>query len=138
MFLTFDKQQQHKTIVESRCNPPNKDAIIEEIEEREEIYGKNINLYQIKPTRDKVTRAHGVQSFFQEGRVYFDESNKNHQALINQLIMFTGEGLFGDDMVDGCVYSLAEHKARIRGGVGEVRAKKVRHGKVSQHTGMRI
>ena len=110
LFITFDKWGQHKSVVESRCAPPNKDAVIEEIEDRERIYQKYVNLYQVKPHKDKVTRAHAVQSMFQEGRVLFDTNDPEQQGLIDELTMFTGDQNFHDDRVDALVMALTDIK----------------------------
>ena len=110
LFITFDKFQQHKSVVESRCAPPNKDAVIEEIEDRQRIYGKYVNLYQTKPNKDKVTRAHAVQSMFQEGRVLFDTTDPEQVGLIDELTMFTGDQNFHDDRVDALVMALTDIK----------------------------
>jgi len=113
LLLTYDKYQQHKSIVESRVTSDRGgDAMIQEIRERERIYGKYCNLYPVKPDKDKVRRAHFVQSLFQEGRVRFDLTDKNHQILINELTMFTGQQTYHDDCVDALVYALTEIKQR--------------------------
>lgn len=116
LLLTFDQYKQNQTVVESRCAPPNKDAIIEELEERQRIYHKYVNLQQVKPTRDKVTRASGVQSLVQEGRVYFNPSDKNQSHLMDELTMFTGSQDFHDDCVDALVYALRSMRTREESG----------------------
>lgn len=113
VMMVFDKEQQHKTIVESRIAQKTNqlgDAFIQEIRDRERIYGKNVNLYPIRPSKDKVQRLRYVQGLFQEGRVYFDFHNTNHQILINELTMFTGDQQFHDDGVDAIGYALADMK----------------------------
>lgn len=112
LFVNFDNWKQHKTVVESRCKPPNVDAIIEEIHERERIYNTFLNLRQVKPDKDKVRRAHAVQSIVQQGRVYFDLNDPGQQALLSELTMFTGDQKFHDDLVDAFVYALTEIKER--------------------------
>jgi len=112
LFVNFDKWQQHETVVESRCKEPNVDAIIEEIKERERIYSTYLNLRQIKPDKDKVRRAHAVQSICQQGRVYFDMNDPGQQALLSELTMFTGDQKFHDDLVDAFVYALTKIKDR--------------------------
>jgi predicted phage terminase large subunit-like protein len=110
LFRTFDTWQQHKSIVESRCKPPNKDAIVEEIEERQKLYGVHINMYQVKPIKDKVTRAHGVQSIIQSGRFHINRNDVTHLSFLKEMTMFTGNQKFHDDRVDGCVHALTEFK----------------------------
>lgn len=110
LFIVFDNQKQNKTIVESRCKAPNKDAIVEEIEDRQRVYGKHVNMYQVKPLRDKVTRAHAVQSICQEGRVYINRHDSAHQLLLEELTMFTGDQNFHDDLVDAFVMALTDVK----------------------------
>jgi predicted phage terminase large subunit-like protein len=112
LFIVFDNQKQNKSIVESRCKPPNKDAIVEEIEERQRVYGKHINMYQVKPLRDKVTRAHAIQSICQEGRVYINRHDPAQQGLLEELTMFTGDQNFHDDRVDAFVMALTDVKQR--------------------------
>lgn len=115
LFIVCDKQKQNKSIVESRCKPPNKDAIVEEIEDRQRVYGKHINMYQVKPLRDKVTRAHAVQSICQEGRVYINRHDPAQQGLLEELTMFTGDQNFHDDRVDAFVMALTDIKQRGQG-----------------------
>lgn len=112
LLLTYDTYKQNQTVVESRCAPPNKDAIIEELEERQRIYHKYVNVRQVKPHRDKVTRASEIQSLIQDGRVYFDPRDKNQSHLMDELTMFTGSQDFHDDCVDALVYALKELKDR--------------------------
>jgi predicted phage terminase large subunit-like protein len=119
LFVNFDKWQQHRTVVESRCKEPNEDAIIEEIRERQRIYGILLNLKQVKPDRDKVRRAHLVQSIVQQGRVYFDMTDPGQQALLSELTMFTGDQKFHDDLVDAFVYALTEIKERKGRDIGQ-------------------
>jgi predicted phage terminase large subunit-like protein len=102
--------QPNVVFIESICNPPNKDAWVEEVLEREMFYNVSTNLRWRKPTTDKLNRAYLVQSFFNEHRVYFDRENKEQRALINELLMFTGEQTFPDDQVDAMVYALLEMK----------------------------
>ena len=110
LLITFDQFKQHKSVVESRCGPDQEDAMIEEIKDRERIYSKYVNMYPVRPNRDKVTRAMGVQSLFQEGRVHFNLHDKDQQHLISELTMFTGQGEFHDDCVDATVHALREIK----------------------------
>lgn len=108
LHLVFDQHKQNKSVVESRVKDG--DAMIDEIKERERIYHKYVNLYPIKPIKDKVTRAMAVQSACQEGRVYIDRNNPGQQKLLSELIMFTGQQAFHDDRVDAFVYALDEIK----------------------------
>ena len=112
LFQVFNEQKQNVSVVESRCKPPNEDAIIEEIRERERIYSQFINVRQVKPTTDKVQRAHVVQSLFQEGQVHFNRSDPAQALLISELTMFTGSQKFHDDQVDALVHALTEVKDR--------------------------
>lgn len=126
IFMVFDELQQHKTIVESRVSPKAEqlgDAFIEEIRHREQIYGKYVNLYPVRPVQDKVQRLRYVQSLFQEGRVFFDFHNKNHQILIGELTMFTGDQQFHDDGVDAIGHALRDMKDHGGTGAGiEIRS----------------
>ena len=110
LFIVYDRMKQHKSIVESRCAPPNKDAIIEEIEERQRTYRTYINLHQVRPIRDKVTRAHVIQPIIQQGRFFIDKSNPMHIKFMREMCMFTGKGKFHDDQVDGVTMALTELK----------------------------
>ncbi len=112
LFLVFDEWKQHVSAVESRVKAPSKDAMIEEIEERQRIHRKYVNLMSIRPTKDKVTRAMGIQSICQEGRVYIDRSDPKQQKLLSELTMFTGTQAFHDDMVDAFVHALANIRTR--------------------------
>ena len=107
LFGVFDRFQQHRTIVETTAY---QQALMEEIEERQRIYNIYINPFEIKPDRDKLRRAFAVQSVFQEGRVHVDFTNKGHQQLVDELLLFTGDGTYLDDCVDACVYALADLK----------------------------
>jgi len=111
LMLVFDKWKQHVSIVESRVKDYG-DAMIQEIKEREEVYAKYVNLYPVKPTKDKVTRANFVQSICQEGRVHIDRNDKGQRALLDELTMFTGDQNYHDDMVDAFVHALTEIKRR--------------------------
>jgi predicted phage terminase large subunit-like protein len=106
-----DTYQPNITFVESTCNPPQKDAWVEEILDRERFYNVSCNLRWKKPTTDKLNRAYMVQSLFNEHRVFFDRSDKAQRELINEILMFTGEQTFPDDQVDALVYALLEVKA---------------------------
>ena len=110
LFVMFDKHQQHKTIVESRCTPPDKDAIIEEIEDRQKLYGIHINMRQVRPDKDKVRRAYGVQSIIQSGRFHINRNDLSHLSFLKEMTMFTGSQKFHDDRVDACVHALADLK----------------------------
>lgn len=113
----FSLEQQHKTVLETRVKPKSQqagDAWIDDVQHLEHIYGKYVNLYPVRPEADKVTRARYVQGICQEGRVYYDPTNKAHQWLINQLTMFTGDQQFHDDGVDAFVMALTDHKDNQR------------------------
>lgn len=124
LFLVFDKYRQNKSRVESRVKgdaSTGGDAMIEEIRDRERTYQKYMNLYPVRPTKDKVTRAMGIQSLCQEGRVYLNKYDKNHQMLLSELTMFTGSQNYHDDLVDAFVDALLDTKER--GGSGGVTVK---------------
>jgi len=105
--LVFNDYKQHKTLVEDVAYQK---ALMEEIKERERIYRTNVNLYPVYPDRDKLRRAHVVQTLFQEGQVFFDGYDKGQQRLIQELIMFDGRGVFKDDLADALIYALTEAK----------------------------
>ena len=102
----YDTWQQNLTFIESICNPPDKDAWVEEIADRERHHNCYINLRWGKPKTDKLNRAYMVQKFFQNKKVYFDREDEAQRGLINELLMFTGDGTFPDDQVDACVHAL--------------------------------
>lgn len=109
----FEDVKQHKTIAETRVKPKTDqagDAFIEDVKHLEHLQGKHVNLYAVRPEKDKVTRARYVQGMCQDGRVYYNPTDKNQQALMNQLTMFTGDQQFHDDAVDAFVYAMTEHK----------------------------
>jgi len=118
--LVFDEHKQHKTVVESRVKEENGgDAMVQEIRERERIYSKYINMYPVRPVRDKVTRANQVQSICQEGRVFFDRHDSEQQALLSELTMFTGSQNYHDDLVDAFVMAMSEVRQRERAGAAK-------------------
>lgn len=109
----FEDLCQHKTIAETRVKPKDQqagDAFIEEIKALEKLHGTFVNLYPVRPSKDKVTRARYVQGLCQQGRVFYNPADKNQQAMMNQLTMFTGDQQFHDDAVDAFVYAMTEHK----------------------------
>lgn len=110
LFRVFETYQQHKSVVEARVKAPYKDAMIEEIEERERIYGKYVNISSIRPVKDKVTRAMYIQSISQEGRVFFNFNDREQQKLLSELTMFTGDQNYHDDRVDAFVHALTNIK----------------------------
>lgn len=119
LHLIFDKCGQNMTRVESRVKGTPKeggDAFIDEIRHRERVYSKYVNLYPVRPVKDKVTRAHSVQSIVQEGRVYLNRHDAGHQRLLEELTMFTGQGGFHDDYVDAFVWALGGGKMHERTG----------------------
>jgi predicted phage terminase large subunit-like protein len=59
----------------------------------------------VKPTRDKTSRLMSVSGFFENGKVHF---LKKQTEVVNQLLTFTGDGSNHDDLVDACVYALAQ------------------------------
>ena len=106
-FLHFEEFQQHKTIVEDVAYQK---ALLQEISEMERVYRKNVNLVPVRPDRDKLRRAFAVQSLFQEGRVFFDKTDPEIQKLMNEMIMFDGQGVYKDDRVDAFTYALNDLK----------------------------
>jgi predicted phage terminase large subunit-like protein len=118
----FAAHQQHKSVVETRVDPNKSptntgDAMYEEIKSLEVVYGKHVNLYGIKPDRDKAARALHVQSFCQRGKVHVNRHSKEQQALLSELIMFTGgDQHFKDDRVDAFVHAMTAVIERANGG----------------------
>lgn len=113
VFLVQEQHQQHKSVVESRVKGTAErggDAMIEEIREREKTYGVYVNLYPVRPVKDKVSRALGIQSIVQEGRFHINKHDPAHQKLLQEMTMFTGQGTFPDDQVDAIVHAFAELK----------------------------
>lgn len=122
LFLVYHEYHQHKSVVESRVKPPYGDAMTEEIRARETIYSEYVNLYPVRPIHDKVTRAMHIQSMVQEGHLYINPKNPNHQILRDEMIMFTGDQLFHDDVLDALVMAATDAKARTnRGGTSGVK-----------------
>lgn len=102
-FATYERFHQRKTIVESNAYQL---ALYQQIEVEQNIRGRRINPYEIKQDRDKIRRAHSITRFFQEGRVFFDESDPGQQRLMDELTLFpTGDH---DDMVDSLVGCLQD------------------------------
>lgn len=112
LMSSFDTHQQHRTIVESRVkdnkNRTGGDALIVEIRNLENIDRKFLNLDVIKPFKDKVSRALYCQPLIQNCRFHVNTSNPDHANLVNEMIMFDGQGAFHDDMVDALVYALTD------------------------------
>ena len=112
---TWRQFQQNQTVVEAVGAFQH---VILEIEKEEKINGLHVNLQSVVPTKDKASRAYGVQHLFSAGRVYFDLTDPAQQGLIEELLMFTGldGSLFPDDRVDGLVHALTEgelHAVRL-------------------------
>jgi len=104
----FERFEQNKTLVEEIAYQR---ALQEEIEERERVYRKYVNLQPILDRdKDKLRRAFNVQSLFQQGKVHFDTSDAGQQKLMLQLQMFDGRGTYGDDGVDALVDCLTDIK----------------------------
>ena len=124
LFAVLNEFHQHKSLVESRVKDnaahTGGDAMIAEIRDREQIYGQHTNLYPVRPVRDKVSRALWVQSIVQDGRVHVNKHDPNHQILIQELKMFTGDGTWHDDVLDAFVYALGDVKQRGQTGVATV------------------
>jgi predicted phage terminase large subunit-like protein len=119
IFLIQNEYHQHKTVVESRVKEEHGgDAMIVEIRNLERIYSKHVNLYPVKPVRDKVTRANQVQSICQGGKVHIDRHNKGQQVLLSELTMFTGSQNYHDDVLDAFVMALSAIKERSKGASG--------------------
>lgn len=122
--LIYDTWQQAQTIAESRVSDQyGGDAMIQEIRALEQMYGKYVNLYPVKPVKDKVTRAMQVQAMAQSGRVHVNRLDKSHQDLLSELTMFTGKQNYHDDLHDAFVMALAAIKSRTETGTGgEIRS----------------
>lgn len=109
LYTVYDRHLQHISKVETRVKPENGgDALYREIRALETVYGHGVNLRGWKPVKDKVTRAMQVQAICEQKRVHINRRDKSHQALLNQLVMFTGEQLFHDDCVDAFTSALFE------------------------------
>jgi predicted phage terminase large subunit-like protein len=68
---------------------------------------------------DKVSRAHGVTSLFESGRVFFAKSEPWLQTYLHELELFPSSAF--DDQVDSTVQALAYLRARqYEGGLGVV------------------
>lgn len=111
----YERLKWNRVILETRVKSPSKDAILEEIEDLERIQGINVNAIPVRPEKDKVTRAMMVQSLCQQGRVHINKNDPAQAALLNELIMFTGDQIFRDDRVDAFVYALDDIKRNFDG-----------------------
>ncbi|MBE9514110.1 MAG: phage terminase large subunit [Chloroflexi bacterium] len=105
--VNWSMYKQHLTVIEAVAGFM---AAREEIEEQERIHNQRVNLRTVtpRPKEDKATRAYSVQGLFQQGRVFFDTTDRAIQNLIDELLMFTGAqtSLYPDDQVDALVYAL--------------------------------
>lgn len=111
----YERFKWSRVIIESRVKLPSKDAMLEEIEDLERIQSVNVNVIPVRPEKDKVTRAMMVQSLCQQGRVHINKKDPTQAALLNELIMFTGDQIFRDDRVDAFVYALSDIKRNFDG-----------------------
>ncbi len=111
----YERFKWNRLIFESRVKPPSKDAMLEEIEDLERIQGVNVNVIPFRPEKDKVTRAMMVQSLCQQGRVHINKKDPAQAALLNELIMFTGDQIFRDDRLDAFVCALGDVKRNFDG-----------------------
>lgn len=108
VLITYNDFKQNKTIAESRVKDG--DALTEEIKSQERMHGSYCNLFCTKPVQDKVTRSCYVQSLVQQGLIYFIEDDPMQQQLMSELVMFTGDQRWHDDMHDSFVGALTELK----------------------------
>jgi predicted phage terminase large subunit-like protein len=106
LYNTALKWQASCVRVESRCSPPDKDGIILELDELQRIESRPIHVEQFKPRSDKLTRAYEVQPMAEQGLLHLDLEDVAQQALLTEMIQFTGEGTFPDDRVDSAVAGL--------------------------------
>ena len=68
----------------------------------------------VTPTKDKLARASGLLTYFQQGRIAFvqrsganaERCSEHMQAGIHQLMDFKGDGTTADDAVDALVYAV--------------------------------
>lgn len=62
----------------------------------------------VKPTRDKTSRLMSVSGFFESGKVHF---LKKQTEVVNQLLTFSPDNNDHDDLVDACVYAIAQFRS---------------------------
>jgi len=86
------------------------DAMTEELKALQRLYGIQLNIETVRPTRDKVLRAMAVQSMVQNGQFHINRHDPGHQALLREMMMFTGDGKFLNDRVDALVHALTKIK----------------------------
>lgn len=95
-----------EAIIESRVKEDNMGPQEEYITKKERIEGLTFPYSIVKPEKDKVTRALYTQGTVQRGKIYLNPKDPNHQKLLTQLILFTGDQLAKDDGVDAFVHGL--------------------------------
>ena len=105
LFLTHESLKQKRTVIETTAY---QQALLDEVHAEQDNRRTNICAVEVKPDKDKERRAHAVSTLLQDGKVYFDKSDRMTQRLMDELIMFpTGDH---DDLVDAFVYALTEIK----------------------------
>jgi len=102
-------------------------GVYQEYKERLDRERLNIKVLDVNTGKqDKGLRANAVVHLFQEGIVHFDHTDRNQQALMNQLVLFdfSKRRHGADDLVDSTVHALTYIDTLIRR-----RSKKSKHRK---------
>lgn len=116
LFGMKDRVDSSVVIVESRVKEGNEGPYEIEIQDRENLEHTALGYEIVRPDKDKVRRGELVQSIVQRHKIHYDPRNKNHVELINQLVMFNGDGTYHDDLYDAFVHALTrikEHTAMV-------------------------
>lgn len=114
LFGVKERMDANLVVVESRVKEGNLGPYEVEIRDRERVERASLGARIVRPDKDKVRRAEYVQGLVQRGKIHFDAQDKNHVELMTQLMMFTGDGKFHDDLVDAFVYAATEIKDRSK------------------------
>ncbi|MFX0194836.1 MAG: hypothetical protein ACFFCW_01845 [Candidatus Hodarchaeota archaeon] len=122
LFTNYEIAKFHKAIIEDDCiptrtQPNNYGTYMLEVNRMQDFFNLHFKTQAVKPKHSKLERARRNQVYFQEGRVHFDYDDAGQQKLVNQLIMFTGDGKYPDDGVDALNMLLDECREHEKRGV---------------------
>lgn len=108
---TFTQQKQKIIELDNIWNP-NK-IVIEDVAYQKALIQElraigGLPIKEIRPVRDKISRAMEVSPWFENNNIFF---NKKQQDLIDELLLFPDST--HDDMVDSLVYAILSYKHKI-------------------------